>query len=48
MNHEIDLSAIEISDLVHEVEQGEDTFSQVMAASCVGTACTCSSTSSST
>lgn len=36
---EIDLSAIEISDLLNETEQSEERFAQVMAASC----CFCSS-----
>ncbi|MEU3139518.1 thiocillin/thiostrepton family thiazolyl peptide [Nocardiopsis alba] len=48
MNKDIDLSAIEISDLVSETEQSDDALSQVMAASCTTTGCACSSSSSST
>ncbi|MDA2804673.1 thiocillin/thiostrepton family thiazolyl peptide [Nocardiopsis suaedae] len=45
---EIDLSAVEISDLLNETEQSDEALSQVMAASCTTTGCACSSSSSST
>ncbi|MDX2918178.1 MULTISPECIES: thiocillin/thiostrepton family thiazolyl peptide [Streptomyces] len=46
-SEELDLNALEISDLIDELGRDNETLSQVMAASCVGTACACSSTSSS-
>ncbi|QBI53047.1 thiocillin/thiostrepton family thiazolyl peptide [Streptomonospora litoralis] len=45
--NELDLNALEISDLIEDLNHSEETLSQVMGASCVGCACTCSSTSSS-
>jgi len=48
MTNKIDLSAIEISDLLSDADQGDESLSQVMAASCTTTGCACSSSSSST
>ncbi|MFI9079503.1 thiocillin/thiostrepton family thiazolyl peptide [Streptomyces sioyaensis] len=45
-SEELDLNALEISDLIDELGQDE-SLSQIMAASCVGCAGSCSSTSSS-
>ncbi|MCZ0994123.1 thiocillin/thiostrepton family thiazolyl peptide [Streptomyces noursei] len=44
---ELDLNALEISDLIDDLGHSEEELSQVMAASCVGCAGSCSSTSSS-
>ncbi|MFF7791529.1 thiocillin/thiostrepton family thiazolyl peptide [Streptomyces sp. NPDC007991] len=43
---ELDLNALEISDLIDDLSHSDETLSQVMAASCVGTACATSSSSS--
>ncbi|WP_188780473.1 thiocillin/thiostrepton family thiazolyl peptide [Marmoricola endophyticus] len=43
----IDLNALEISDLMAETDGGNDSLSQVMAASCTTSGCACSSSSSS-
>lgn len=44
---EIDLNALEISDVVADWGKDDETLSQVMAASTTTTGCTCSSCSSS-
>ncbi|MGW0470719.1 thiocillin/thiostrepton family thiazolyl peptide [Streptomyces coeruleorubidus] len=43
---QLDLNALEISDLIDDLSHSDETLSQVMAASCVGTACATSSSSS--
>ncbi|GGT97887.1 thiocillin/thiostrepton family thiazolyl peptide [Streptomyces coeruleorubidus] len=43
---ELDLNALEISDLIDDLSHSDETLSQVMASSCVGTACATSSSSS--
>ncbi|MFH9063256.1 thiocillin/thiostrepton family thiazolyl peptide [Streptomyces coeruleorubidus] len=42
----LDLNALEISDPIDDPSHSDETLSQVMAASCVGTACATSSSSS--
>ncbi|MFH8493187.1 thiocillin/thiostrepton family thiazolyl peptide [Streptomyces coeruleorubidus] len=44
---ELDLNALEISDLIEDSSYSDETLSQVMAASCTTTGCTTSSSSSS-
>ncbi|MET8243297.1 thiocillin/thiostrepton family thiazolyl peptide [Streptomyces sp. NPDC005202] len=44
---EIDLNALEISDLIADAGKDDETLSQVMAASCTTSGCACSSSSSS-
>ena len=43
----LDLNALEISDLIEDSSYSDETLSQIMAASCTTTGCTCSSSSSS-
>ncbi|QBI53048.1 thiocillin/thiostrepton family thiazolyl peptide [Streptomonospora litoralis] len=45
--NELDLNALEISDLIEDSSYNDETLSQVMAASCTTTGCTTSSSSSS-
>ncbi|GGT97880.1 hypothetical protein GCM10010244_24280 [Streptomyces coeruleorubidus] len=44
---QLDLNALEISDLIEDSSYSDETLSQVMAASCTTTGCTTSSSSSS-
>ncbi|MFE2264265.1 thiocillin/thiostrepton family thiazolyl peptide [Streptomyces griseosporeus] len=44
---ELDLNALEISDLIEDSGNSDETLSQIMAASCTTSGCACSSSSSS-